>query len=217
MWTKRNCVQNSSWSSWWPILYIRYFLTAYSVLITPNVDINPSSTWPSVYTSDFKGLFNKKTFSPSWANLYLGDILPPCTSGDLFCTSTSSWWRILYIRIILTTYSVLASPHFDIFSWILWPILYIYFSLMGLCLHILWLHVSVPLDPLLYTYLIMVTYSVHRKLLEWLSFRHTYFPMFDLFSKGITYSWPSLNTTEFYGLFCLFTSPWWNYLYIFYS
>ena len=50
---------------------------------------------------------------------YLGDILPLCTSGDLFCTSTSSWWRILYIRNFLTIYSVQS-------------ILYIYFSLVSL-------------------------------------------------------------------------------------
>ena len=31
-----------------------------------------------------------------------------------------------------------------------------------------------------------------------------------------TSSWPCLYTRHFYGRFCIFTSPWWAYVYIFY-
>ena len=36
----------------------------------------------------------------------------------------------------------------------------------------------------------------------------------DLLSISTTYSWPSLYTSQFYVLFCIFTSPWWAYHYM---
>ena len=92
----------------------------------------------------------------------MGDILRPCarTSVDLFCTYTSSWWRILNMRNFLTTCSVQTSFRelyglFCTFTSPWWA------TYMSRC----W--------PILYTYLILVTYSVHREFLECLSCTHT--------------------------------------------
>ena len=41
-------------------------------------------------------------------------------------------------------------------------------------------------------------------------------PNVDLIPISPTSSWPCLYTRDFYGLFCIFTSPWWAYVYIFY-
>ena len=134
---------------------------------------------------------------------------------------------LLLIKNFLTTYSVPASPHFDIIPWILWPIFYIYFSLMGLCLHILYvrpsgdlfcIHTSCvrPSGDLFFIHTscvrpsgdlfcihtsYLVTYSLHSELLECLSFTHTYFHMFDLFSKSITCLWPRWTLLNFMAYF----------------
>ena len=93
---------------------------------------------------------------------------------------------------------------FCIFISSCWAYIYILYDYM--CTY-LWL-------PILYTYLIMVTYFVHRELLECLACTHMYFPMFDLFFKNTTSSWHSLYTSEIVGVFCIFTSLWWDYLYM---
>ena len=41
-------------------------------------------------------------------------------------------------------------------------------------------------------------------------------PNVNLISISPTFSWPCFYTRDFYGLFCIFTSPWWAYVYIFY-
>ena len=87
--------------------------------------------------------------------------------------------------------------------------------MLSLSLHILWLHVHVPL----------VTNSVDITSLSdlfcrygtfWRLILYTYFSMFDLFSTSTGSFWPSLYSSYFYGLYCLFSSPWWAHLYIFY-
>ena len=93
--------------SWWPTVYIRNFLTAYSVDIPPNINLNPKSTtssWLSLYTINFYGLFCSFS-SPWWANLFLRDIFWPCAriSADWFCT-----------RNFLTAYSVHLPPRVDL-------------------------------------------------------------------------------------------------------
>ena len=64
-----------------------------------------------------------------------------------------------------------------------------------------------------HVHVLTLTYSVHipphKESFERLSF--------DLNSISTTYSWPSLSTSDFYYLLCLFTFPWWAHIYIFYS
>ena len=38
------------------------------------------------------------------------------TSGDLFCTGTSSWWPVLYIRNFLMALPLHLTPNVDLFS-----------------------------------------------------------------------------------------------------
>ena len=88
---------------------------------------------------------------------------------------------LLYIFLLLVTYSI-HEEYFDgitlhelVFAQV-WLILLIYFSLVNSSLHILWLHVHIPLvtyslhiSPLselfLYIFILLVTYSVHYEVL----------------------------------------------------
>ena len=63
-----------------------------------------------------------------------------------------------------------------------------------------------PWWPILYTCLLfLMAYSVHIP------------PHVGLLSISTTYLWPNSYTCAFYGLFCIFISPCWAYLFIFYS
>ena len=139
------CVPLVTYSLHIPLFgYICYFLMVYSVHIPPRRFIFYNYHL-FMYTREFYGLFC--IFASPWgAYLYMGDILwLSCERswGDLFCTLTSCWWRIFYIRKILIDYCVNISPHFY------------------------------------------------------------------LFSLSTKCSWHSLYTSDFHGLFCLFSSPWW--------
>ena len=144
-----------------------------------------------------------------------------CASGDLICTRTFSWWPILYSWSILKvlfcthisqclTYSLLVPHPLDlVFTLVsLWPILFIYFSLVSLpiyygymCTYLWW--------TILYTYLLLLTYignilkaySVHILSQVW------------PFSTNTTCSSPSFYTREFHGLSCFFSS-WWASIYL---
>ena len=93
---------------------------------------------------------------------------------------------------------------------LLWPILFLCISFLALSLHILRRHVRLPLVTLLYTYLLLVTYSVHMKIFDSLLIH----PHFDL------NLWPRFYSREFYGLFWYFyilygykcTCIWWSSL-----
>ena len=72
----------------------------------------------------------------------------------------------------------------------------------------------------------LVTNSVHITPLSdlfcrygtfWRLILYTYFSMFDLFSISTRSFWPSLYSSDIYGLYCLFSSPRLAYLYICYS
>ena len=141
------------------------------------VDLLPISTtysWPSLYTSQFYVLFCIFT-SPWWAYHYMGDIsCITCArySGDLFCTHTFSF----------VTYSELFDglfwthiPHVDIFSISTYYLFYIDFYGL-ICLFfspwrpyiylryfMTWTYLWCPI---LYTYLMFVTYSSHIELFE---------------------------------------------------
>ena len=147
-----------------------------------------------------------------------------CASGDLICTRTFSWWPILYSWIILKvlfcthispclTYSLLVPHPLDLVCTLvsLWPILFIYFSLVSLpiyygymCTFVWW--------TILYTYLLLLTYignilkaySVHILSQVW------------PFSTNTTCSSPSFYTREFHGLSCFFFF-FFNLLVIFYD
>ena len=80
----------------WPILYIRNFLTAYSVHKTPHMDLFILCTtfsWlrPEKFATVLFCIFT----SPWWAYFYIL-WLPARLSGDVFCTHPTSWWPILY-------------------------------------------------------------------------------------------------------------------------
>ena len=106
---------------WWPVLFIHlHFMTysAYEELFDVLYFIHISqcfmlkkkdknSLWPCFSSSDFYGLFCLFT---SWlAKLNMEwYFMASCafTSGDLFCTHTSTWWPILYMRIIVTLWII---------------------------------------------------------------------------------------------------------------
>ena len=88
-------------------------------------------------------------------------------------------WPILYIRNFLTAYSVHIPPHVDLFilwttySWLrLCTIMYNFFSLVGLFLHFMSTCMSLWWC-ILYTYPLLVTYSVRREVFEDLFCTHT--------------------------------------------
>ena len=192
-------------------------------------------SWPSLYTSQFYVLFCIFT-SPWWAYHYMGDILwitCACSSGDLFCTHTSSLWPILNF---LTAYSEHTNPHVYVFSISTYYLFYIdFYGLFGLffspwrayiylryfmtCTY-LWF-------PILYAYLISVIYSSHIELFKfWFCVEtspcFTYFlqvlPINDLVCTLLifrTYSFLSFCIQGiFYRLFCTDTFSWWTILYI---
>ena len=97
------------------------------------------------------------------------------SSGDLFCTYTSSLWPILHFLTVHTTG--------DLFS----------------------KHISSLSDKWFCTY----------GGLRWLFSVHIP-PSVNVIPISPTSSWPCLYTRDFYGLFCIFTSPWGAYVYIFY-
>ena len=70
--------------------------------------------------------------------------------------------------------------------------------------------------PILQTYLIFVRQVILYILRFLMAFSVHIPPNVDLISISPTSSWPCLYTRDFYGLFCIFTSPWWAYVYIFY-
>ena len=140
------------------------------------LSISTTYSWPSLYTSQFYVLFC--IFTSPWSTYhYMGDISwITCarSSCDLFCTHTSSLWLILNL---LTAYSVHTSPPcWHIFKKYLLPILYtidfyglfclfysfwrayIYLRYFMTCTYLWW--------PILYTYPIFVTYSLHIELFE---------------------------------------------------
>ena len=192
---------------WWPILYTYLVLVNYSVykehfdclifkytsLSFSFFSISNTSSWPSLYTCDFYGLFSSLT-CPLWDYVIDWYFMATCASGDLICTRNFTWWRILYSWIILTvlfcthispclTYSLLVRLPLDLVFTvvILWPILFIYFTFLSL--------------SLLYGYMSTETwYPIH-------------------YAKHILVT-PSLDMELFNGLICTYSSLCW---YIFYK
>ena len=125
-------------SSWWPILYIRNFLMALSLHITPNVDlfsISTTSPWPSFYTSDF--LWPVLFIYFSFVSLYLRDwyIMFSCarTCGEIFCTHTSSGWPNLIIKTVwwLIQYTNLFMNFFFHRYKVLYPLVCIFVTFLA--------------------------------------------------------------------------------------
>ncbi len=121
---------------------------------------------------------------------------------------TYPWWPILYICLLfLMSYSVHIPSHVDLFSistTYLWPPFYnsdidgLFFNLyllVGLIFTYLWLHVHLHL----------LTYSVHRALLDGLFCTHT--------SSCLTYS---LQVRRLHDLICSLVNLWLN-LYIYFA
>ena len=150
------------------------------------------------------------------------------TFGDLICTRTFTWSPILYSWIILKvlfrthispclTYSLLVPHPHDLVrtAVTLCPTLFIYFSLVSLPIHVVFYgahngdlfckHISSSWDNW------FCTYGGFR----WLFSVHIP-PNVNVIPISPTSSWPCLYTRHFYGLICIFTSPWGAYVYIFY-
>ena len=109
------------------------------------------------------------------------------TSGDLFCIHTFSWWPILYIRIFLMSYLTYSSRSF--FTVVTFMASFVHLLLllgefmftsvifygymcmrlslhfMATCTHLWW--------PILYTYLVLVIYSVYKEVCDCIIFEHT--------------------------------------------
>ena len=117
---------------WWPILYTYLVLVNYSVykehfdclifkytsLSFTFFSISNTSSWLSLYTCDFYGLFSSLT-CPLWDYVIDWYFMATCarTSGDLICTRNFTWWRILYSWIILQGLILYTYfPLFDLFS-----------------------------------------------------------------------------------------------------
>ena len=135
------------------------------------------------------------------------------TSGDLFCTHTSSWWPILYIRMFLKAYSEYIPPHNDLnttssylvfYTGEYYGLLYIYYCLVSLYLY--WWH-GLHVSLVIYSIHIPSLDDIHGKVFEVLMCTHTS-PCLTYSLTSTISSWPSLDTCDFFALFSLF-SPWW--------
>ena len=181
---------------WWPILYTNLLLVTYSartegfegyfVHILPHV-------WPILYKYLFFILIcTLVTLVAFYIFFSLRDFTSwPCTY---------LWWSILYTYVDWVTYSVHMEffdgflytyhpTHFMslfIYYCLLWPILYIEVKIWSFYMGDIYIR-TLLWWPILYTCPLLVTYSVHRE---------------------------HFSTLLFYGLFCIFISPWWAYLYL---
>ena len=161
------------------------------------------------YTRYYFGLFCI-FISPRRAILYWSDMTVLVTSVDLFCTHTSSWWPIPYIRKFLKAYSVYKAPHVDLKYHIFlpsfshWEILrpFVYLLLLGELIFIWVTLLTCFFGDLFYT-----LRGIHGKVFEVFMCTHTS-PCLTYPPTSTISSWPSLNTCDFYALFSLF-SPWW--------
>ena len=102
-----------TYTSWlWHILYIKKILMFYSVNIPPHFlpHVHDLVCTLVIFMVYFVFLLLDE--------LILRDILwlRAHTSGDLFCTGTSSWWPILYIRNFLIALSLHLTPNVYLFS-----------------------------------------------------------------------------------------------------
>ncbi len=136
---------------------------------------------------------------------YLREVLE-----GLFWTHTSPCWRIfctntLWPRDFLAYFAFLLLLAELVFTWeissdhtifyyymctyLLWPIFHRYVHLWPIFYtwNLLW--------PILYTYPAVLTFSISKT------------TSLDLV----------LYVSDFYGLLCLFTFPWWDYVYLFFS
>ena len=172
-------------SPWWANLYLPCHI------LWPNArssgDIYILLVTYSVHKKLFDVIFCTHT-TQYWPIFYLISTRT-CTSGDLFCTHPSSWWYTLYWGNVLMVYFVHIAPHVDInsistsSSYLVCTLgnFTVYFVYLPLDeLNFLWvtfygIHVYVayferyfkttwPYSrwPNLYTYLLLVTYSVHK-------------------------------------------------------
>ena len=110
---------------WWPILYTylplmtnsahREFSTAYFIQTPPQVDWNPPST-----------TFHDVLWFLCLFCLFSSIYIEKRTSGDLFCTHTSTWWPILYKELFIGSFCT-HTTQVDLFSistTCSWPSLY---------------------------------------------------------------------------------------------
>ena len=152
---------------WLPFLYAPAHVDLLSISTTYSL--------PSLYSSQFYVRFC--IFTSPWWGYYMGDILwITCarSSGDLFCTYTSSLWPILHF---LTAYSVHTSVHVDIFSISTYYLFYISFYSLFCLFYFFWrayiylryfMTCTYLWWTIMYTSLIFVTYSLHIELFEFL-------------------------------------------------
>ena len=115
------------------------------------------------YTSDFCGLF---LFSSPWAISYRDRAR---TSGDLFCTHTSTGWPILYIWNFLMAFCIHTSPTprwSATTSWVRFNTIAFYgqFCIFTSSWWAFVIYIrTFPWWPILYTCPPLVTFSIHRK------------------------------------------------------
>ena len=172
-------------------MYISNVLTAFSVHILPHVDLNSSST---TFTDLVCILV---TFMAYFVYIYL-----------------SSLTLSLHVNVPLVTHSVyiprkcwsksyVPPLHYLVNTLVIWIDYFVHFLLVGepnfICVIFLG---NAP----------TLTYSVHIP------------PHIEIFdgicghnSISTTSSWPSLFTSDFYDLLCLYTSPSLAHIYIFYG
>ena len=130
---------------WWPILYTYLHLVTYSVH-------EEYSDFVAYFFFFFLVSFFFITYFMAYRFSYL--CLPILYNYLLFILITHHFLPIFY-KYHFMTYFVHMR--------LLWPILFICISFLALSLHILRRRVRLPLVTLLYTYLLLVTYSVHMK------------------------------------------------------
>ena len=124
---------------------------------------------------------------------------------DLFCTSTSSCWPIFnkYRLFWPSLYTSVIYGQLCLFtSWCA----YLYMNcILWLYVHVLLMKYSVHLTPL--ADLVCTLGNFARLVCTHTSLCWRIFCNYQIF---MTY----LYSNEIYGLFCLFTSPWWAYVYM---
>ena len=117
--------------------------------------------------------------------------VPPL--GNLFCTYGSFWRLFCTYTSPCLAYS-LQVPRLHSYSYTS-DFCGLFCFLLQKTYHIMIVHIP---QVMYSVHIPLVTYSVHRP-------SHG-----DLFCTKETFLYP----TYFYGLFCIFTSPWWAYLYL---
>ena len=179
------------YGTFWRLILYTYF-SMFDLFST-----STRSCWPSLYTCDFYGLF---VYFLLLGWLIFTHFITTCARNFvvLFCTHTFTMWFFLFIRKFFVSYS-------------LWPILFFFYVFY---LYIFYGFVHTYLQwPILHTCPFLVTYSAYKEPFGVLFCTQSSLCLI-YFVSVTTLHGVFFYTCFFHGLFCLFTSPGWAYVYM---